>query len=266
MSNKYIILLLIIFAVITFTVVSIDTSTTRQIAVKSQNLNFKADNSTKFEHNDVTISSRNAKINAATLDLKNKQMELENSQRNELSSKNVKFANSNADIDNTYAQYYNENNIEHNNFQNEAIKSYESVEKSKKNKQKNDSKISQRYIYKNIDWSTWKSDFVNTILDDSIHIHSLDTYKKNTWFFYSFYVTSTGEIQDISIKSFSLKDRDKNLIKQLIKSYEHQDITVFPANSNRTRAKVEALMILGDYEKRARPSDFNEREKVRLPY
>ena len=40
----------------------------------------------------------------------------------------------------------------------------------------------QDMLVKNIDWSTWKSEFINKILDESMSITSLDDYGVGTWF------------------------------------------------------------------------------------
>ena len=270
MEKKYIFILLIIFAIVTFTVVSIDTSTVRRVSVTSQNMNFKADNSAPFQNSDVTMSSRAAKINQTTLDLQNKRTAFENQEnkfKNNLDSDIKRF-----DSENSNKIDYNNSNIT---FKNKFPENEESTSSTKKesysqsaldNSSQKSDKRKQRYLYKNIDWSTWKSNFVNKILDDSMYIRALDLYDKNTWFYYSFYVTSKGEIEDIKIKSVALKSEDRKLIKRLIESYAYQDITVFPANSRRERVKVEALMLLGDYEKKSNPSDFNEHEQIRIPY
>ena len=50
----------------------------------------------------------------------------------------------------------------------------------------------------------------------------------------------------------------KKELKTFIRSYEYQDITVFPANSKRKTAKVDAVVLLGESEKKSKPSDFND--------
>ena len=75
-----------------------------------------------------------------------------------------------------------------------------------------------RYKYQDIDWSTWKSNFVNRILDDSMYITSLDLYGIGTWFYYSFNVTDKGEIKDVFVFSLYLNDDDKRQIRDLIRS------------------------------------------------
>ena len=124
----------------------------------------------------------------------------------------------------------------------------------------------ERYKYQNIDWSTWRSNFVNRILDDSMYIESLDYYGIGTWFYYSFVVTDDGSIKDVTVISLYLKDQDKKQIRDLIRSYAHQPITTFPMDSRRKKAKVKAIMLLGDTESKSNASNFRDIEKVKIKY
>ena len=82
------------------------------------------------------------------------------------------------------------------------------------------------YGYEDIDWNVWKSNFINKILDDSMDITSLNDYSVGTWFYYSFNVTNTGEIKDVTIRSFNLKEADKQKIRNMIYNYSHKRIRV----------------------------------------
>ena len=124
----------------------------------------------------------------------------------------------------------------------------------------------EKYKYQDIDWSTWKSNFVNRILDDSMYIKSLDLYGIGTWFYYSFNVTDKGEIKDVFVFSIYLNDEDKKQIRDLIRSYAHQPITIFPKDSQRKKAKVKAIMLLGDTESKSDASNFNDIEKIKIKY
>jgi hypothetical protein len=124
----------------------------------------------------------------------------------------------------------------------------------------------EKYKYQDIDWSTWKSNFVNRILDDSMYIKSLDLYGMGTWFYYSFNVTDKGEIKDVFVFSIYLNDEDKKQIRDLIRSYAHQPITIFPKDSQRKKAKVKAIMLLGDTESKSNASNFNDIEKIKIKY
>lgn len=120
------------------------------------------------------------------------------------------------------------------------------------------------YLYKNIDWSRWKSNFVNRILDDSLYISELDSYPNGAFFYYSFIVHSSGAISNINVRSVYLSESDKQLVKNLIKGYEHKKITRFPENTNRKTAKVSAIMMLSNDETNySKPSDFNDTERVK---
>lgn len=123
-----------------------------------------------------------------------------------------------------------------------------------------------KYKYQNIDWSTWKSNFVNRILDDSMYITSLDLYGIGTWFYYSFNVTDKGEIKDVFVFSLYLNEDDKRQIRDLIRSYAHKPITIFPKDSQRKKAKVKAIMLLGDTESKSNASNFNDIEKIKIKY
>ena len=123
-----------------------------------------------------------------------------------------------------------------------------------------------RYKYQDIDWSTWKSNFVNRILDDSMYITNLDLYGLGTWFYYSFNVTDKGEIKDVFVFSLYLNEDDKRQIRDLIRSYAHKPITIFPKDSQRKKAKVKAIMLLGETESKSNASNFNDIEKIKKKY
>lgn len=124
-----------------------------------------------------------------------------------------------------------------------------------------------KYGYKNIDWSTWKSNFVNRILDDSENIRSLDAYQDGAWFYYSFDVSDEGAISNVVVKSVYLKESDKMKIRELINNYAYQEITVFPMNSKRDSAHVSAVMVLTTEEtQHSNPADFNDYERIKIKY
>lgn len=123
-----------------------------------------------------------------------------------------------------------------------------------------------RYKYQNIDWGTWKSNFVNRILDDSMYIKSLDDYGIGTWFYYSFDVTDKGDIHDVTVFSLYLSDDDKKQIRNLIRGYAHKPITIFPKDSKRKKARVKAIMLLGDSESKSDASNFKDVEKIKIKY
>ncbi|MBO5385380.1 hypothetical protein J6A64_03605 [bacterium] len=189
-------------------------------------------------------------------------------QGTEFGDKAANYGNQDLDFETQSTGFKNSNPIEYKNLDTEHLDNvlanaknykYQSTDVSNKPFQQK-----SRYQYKNIDWNTWRSEFVNKILDDSLTIRSLDTYGQGAWFFYSFDVSSEGEISNITIKSMYLKDEDKKRVAQLIQSYQYKEITVFPANTNRKSARVSAVMMLSNETKHSSPNDFNDFEQIRL--
>ena len=120
------------------------------------------------------------------------------------------------------------------------------------------------YAYDNIDWSRWKSNFVNKILDDSIAVKELDKYPNGAFFYYSFIVDYEGNIVNVNVRSMYLSEQDKKIVSDFIKGYAHKPITRFPHKSNRKTAKVSAIMMLSNSETiHSKPSDFNDTERVK---
>ena len=189
-------------------------------------------------------------------------------QGTEFGDKAANYGNQDLDFETQSTGFKNSNPIEYKNLDTEHLDNvlanaknykYQSTDVSNKPFQQK-----SRYQYKNIDWNTWRSEFVNKILDDSLTIRSLDTYGQGAWFFYSFDVSSEGKISNITIKSMYLKDEDKKRVAQLIQSYQYKEITVFPANTNRKSARVSAVMMLSNETKHSSPNDFNDFEQIRL--
>ena len=114
------------------------------------------------------------------------------------------------------------------------------------------------------EWSKWKSNFVNKILDDSVYIKSLDRYQTGNWLWYSFIVDDRGRISNIQVKSPTIEQADKDKVAKLIKSYEYTAITIFPANSKRKTASISAVMMLSDEAQKSKPSDFNDIEHIKF--
>lgn len=125
---------------------------------------------------------------------------------------------------------------------------------------------SEHYVYKSLDWSTWRSNFINKITDDSVYIDSLNNYPQGSMFSYSFMVDNTGRIYEIKVKSFQLSQEDKDKVAQLIKSYEHKNITKFPPNSKRKMVRVSAILLFADKTEYSRPSDFHDLEQIRMKF
>lgn len=251
-----------------------DMQTISRVKVSNKNIvisqgNTEITNAGSFGNQNVGVNSSGTNFNNANAELNNQGMNVNNSgtqtgNRGRFSNQggfsntgnysntgtyggnNGIFGNSNAGrFGNQNGQFGNTNvGIGNNNYRTEADK----------------------YKYQDIDWSTWKSNFVNRILDDSMYITSLDNYGVGTWFYYSFVVTDTGLIKDVTVMSFYLKDEDKKAVRDLIRSYVHTPITIFPKDSRRKKVKVKAIMLLGNSESKSDASNFNDIEKIKIKY
>lgn len=124
----------------------------------------------------------------------------------------------------------------------------------------------KRYMYKKISWNEWQSNFINQILYDPRLMSVLNHYNYGAWFYYSFDVTNTGAINNVKIFSFYLNKNDKRELRNIIHTYAYKDATVFPANSKRKKAKVDAFIVLSNEFNSANPSDFNDSERIKIEY
>lgn len=274
-------LCLCIFIFVTIFIVSVDSSTQRR-KVQFSNQDFqinnkgnKISNNTNTKINLTSSNINNKQINATNTNIKTSDVAIKTDDIDINSSSS--FNNRNVDYSNDYG-YNNQNtnvdNSEPLNFKNldnsdlDAVlndaQNYSSNAKEAYNKPFKQMHPKTRYGYKNIDWSTWKSNFVNQILDDSLAIRELDNYGYGTLIYYSFNVDKTGRISDIQIKSINVSHEDKQKLAQLIQSYEYSEMTTFPANSQRQTAKVSAVMMLSNESQYSNPGDFNEFERVKF--
>ncbi len=246
--------------------------TNKNVSATDTKLNL---NSTKVALDDSSnLNVKDVKLVGSSSDLSTKNVKMDN--KSNYSSQRIKFEdesdydNQDFDFEMQGTGFKNADPITYKNLNTEELdraiadaKNYKYQSSDASNKP---FRQKSRYQYKNIDWNTWRSQFVNQILQDSLTIRSLDTYGQGAWFFYSFEVSDTGQISNIVIKSMYLKDSDKKLVAQLIQSYQYKEITVFPANTNRKSTKVSAVMMLSDETKGSKPSDFNDFEQVRLKF
>lgn len=266
---------IIVFVAVTVFVLAVDDSSQRKkvqftnqsLVLNNENTDVKNEKvnvnlgGTKLENKDISASNKSINIKSNNTNFDNVSGKYSNQQTN-YSNSDESFKSQDTKFNRQLNDYENQKSkiksIE-NSFKNKSVKaSSDNFEPVKRN----------RYIVKDIDWNTWKSNFINQIIDDSMYIKSLDNYDIGSWFYYSFNVDKYGRISDITVKSMYLSSIDKDRIRKLIKSYEYKDITVFPANTRKTTAKVDAVVMLGNSEKKARPSDFNENEqvKIQMPY
>lgn len=273
MKNFSIIAGIFIFVLITVIVLSSDTSANRKkIQFTNQNLVLNNENNdvvsedikinldkSKISNTDIKSTNTNVALN--TVDTSSKNVEFSN---REFETQNTDWRNDKQDFTPQDTNY--DNGLSEYEKQKSRIRAIENSlsHKNLPQPQTTVEKHNNRFLIKNIDWNTWKTRFVNQILEDSMDIHSLDEYGVGTTFYYSFYVTSNGAIRNINVSSMHLKNEDKQRVRDLIKSYEYKDITVFPANTQKKIFKVDSFVMLGPIEKKAKPSDFNENEKVKI--
>ena len=264
---------LIIFSVVfvaltTFVYCASNTTTIKRVRFKNQGM--------VINQGTPHITNERFGVNVANTDsgIQNQTLEANN--------KDIDIKDKNLDISSTNTKINNRGEFENSalGFKNSHNKISDSVNDRDDNYEYNSIKIknndfannNQNYdrttniAYQDIDWSVWKSNFVNQILADSLYIRSLDYYGVGTWFYYSFNVNNKGVISDITVFSLYLSQEDKNKIKTLIKSYEYQPITIFPANTKREKAKVKAIVLLGDSELKANPSKFQDNERIKIQY
>lgn len=242
-----------------------------------QNNNLKINNAgtniqnTNYSNQDLNYNNQNSAYTNQNSNYSGQNTNYSN-QNSNYRNQNINYADQNTNYNNQKAKYQNTSFENQNskldkqlsNYQNQKAK-LKNIENSLKNqKTRTNRSNNNRYLIKNIDWSTWKSNFVNKIVDDSVNIHELDEYGIGTWFYYSFTVNAAGGIYNINVTSPYLLKEDKEKIIQMIQNYEYQDITVFPANSKRKTANVNAIVLLGDTEKKSTPSDFKDMERIKI--
>lgn len=263
---------LFVFVFVTSFIVSVDTSSQRK-KVQFSNQNFQINN----EGNKISNNS-NTKINLSGSNINNKDI---NATNTKINNANVLINTGETDINTSSS--FNNRNIDYNNqsinlddseqlnFKNLDNSELDAALKNAKNYSSNASYNKpfkqmhrDRYQYKNIDWNTWKSNFVNQILDDSLSIKELDNYNYGTLIYYSFVVDKAGRISNIQVKSLNVSTEDKQKLARLIKSYEYGEMTIFPANTQRQTSTVSAVMMLSNESQYSNPSDFNEFERVKF--
>jgi hypothetical protein len=265
MNKKIWIICACIFVFITVFVISTDTSSSvRQVRVTNKNLEISS-NSANIENSDINVSQNSSQVSHEDVRVANSETQV---QKKEFTfNENSIFRNSDVKVENEDSSVSPVNSkvlnkkAEFDNFKNSIDKSINSTSSNNKFKQQD------KYAYRYIDWRTWKSEFVNKILDDSAAIKSLDDYASGNFIQYSFLVHKDGTITNINLISPFVTKSDRDKLAVLIKSYEHQPITVFPAGSNKKSAWVNAVMILSNVQTYSTPGDFdfdNERVKTKL--
>lgn len=268
MNNRVILIIcLMIFAFCTVFVLSLDTETSsRRVKITNKNVEISHEATEISNDNNVNVDISQSKITNKEINTQNKNVDMESG----------KFANnSDVNFENSHSKFSSQSS----NFSSEGKMTYKNLDTTELDNALNSAgRISnqrtssspsapvRRYLYKDIDWGTWKSNFVNQILDDSLSLHELDKYDEGSWFYYSFDVDSDGRISNIVVKSITLTQEDKDKVAKFLKRYQYKDITAFPPNSQRKKAKVSAVMMLSDTTKKANPDDFKDLERVKYQY
>lgn len=275
--------------IVTFVVLTTDVGTNNHtIKITQQQTSFSNTSNTKLNSNNLTLNNKDVNTNNKNLNLNIEQI---NNTQSELENRSVHVYNTNGsisrtDINHLKAGLHSEKTLSPMSHfvSNEHVKVYNTPNRIPNNKGFINNNVnvtpstqeykdidtsnynSNHYVYKSLDWSTWRSNFINKITDDSIYVESLNNYPQGSMFAYSFMVDNTGKIYDVKVRSFQLSREDKDKVAQLIKSYEHTNITKFPPNSKRKMVKVSAILLLSDKTEYSRPSDFHDLEQIRLNF
>lgn len=255
---------ILVFVFVSVFVISLDNTTpTKRVKFTNQSFEIKNEGNEIANNNSVKIKLSDTEIKDKKLTTNNKDIKVNTIDNIENSSKKTTFNNVETDYENSSVKVDNQGALKFKNLDDSALDVALNDAKNIKNKAIQTPER-QRYAYKNIDWNTWKSNFVNQILEDSLSIRELDSYNDGAWLYYSFDVDSVGRVYNISVKSPFLTTEDKDKVAKLIRSYQYKEITVFPANTKRKTAKVSAVMLLSTETLKSKPSDFNDFEHVKM--
>lgn len=255
----------IVFVFVTTFVLSLDNQSVKRVKFSNRDIKLGHE-ATEFsnEKDSIKINLEQSKFDNK-ISATNKGVDINSS--GGVSDSSIEYTNSDFDYNNQSSDFSSgKNNIKYKNIDDTQLDNVLNEARNIGQQRNEGSKREPRYMYKNIDWSTWHSNFVNKILDDSLYIHELDNYNEGAWFSYSFDVYEDGSISNISVFSMFLSPADKDRIISLIKGYQYKEITVFPANSKRKKAKVSAVMLLSDSTKKSNPSDFQDTERIQIKY
>lgn len=274
MNKNLWIICAVLFVFVTVFVIAADTSVPNR-RVRFTNQAFEIQNK-----NNEIVNDTKAKVNFGSSNIENKAIKTDDSgiKLNSTDIENREVAYGNSSNFSNQKTSFAQNNTEYSNYDNLDYKNVDFSDldarlEQAKNISTEPVDISNKpfrmmpqnkYTYKNIDWSTWKSNFVNAILDESMSIKELDNYPNGAWFYYQFSVDSSGKISNIVIKSMYLDYSDKQKIIKLIKSFEYSELTIFPHNTKRNTAKVSAVLMLSNETEYSRPNNFNDFEQVKI--
>lgn len=263
---------LIVFLVVTVLVLATDIgSFEHTLSFSSQKLALNAADNAKLNTGETKLKDSNANIEHLDIKLNGQKLVAKDADLSvnfkELENSSVKYYNYPSKYGTGSVKYYPSSNK----VKPSEIKKLKSGLSPRNKtlvpmKYESDKSTNNQYKYKNIDWGTWRSDFINRITDDSMSIRELDNYPQGTMFHYSFVVDASGRISNVKVDSLQLSKADKAKVAYLINSYAYTEITSFPVNSKRQSAKVSAILLLSNKTEYARPSDFHDLEQVKIKF
>ncbi len=239
--------------------VNIDVSEGGLPVSNSRLKNSNVNSSNRFSNTNSGI--RNNTMPYANIDVADNYISGTNTNNSYRQSSPRRYNNNNQPVSNRYNNLNQPNNNSNYNLANNNSfnnNNYPDNRNIQNNNQENDDK----YRYENINWNVWKSNFTNRILDDCDYIPSLNTYPQGTWLWISFDVSDTGEISNVVIFSKDVMLEDRQKLGKMIKSHAHSKYTVFPPKSKRKTANVRFIMTIDNIERRSRPEDFHDKEKI----
>ena len=189
----------------------------------------------------------------------NSNLQNTNAMNNNTSTNNFNTANN--QIENNTTPYNNVSNATNANYNPANSNNYNNINNNTNNTTDEQSDNKNSY-YETVNWNVWKSNILNKILDDCDTIPTLNNYKAGTLIWFSFDVSYTGAISNVTVFSQALSQEDKLRMENVIKRNAYKPITVFPKNSRRKSVNVRTIMKLDNGERRSRPEDFHDRERV----
>lgn len=211
-------------------------------------------NTKEISYDNINFDIETKELNNSEIPINNNSAKISNSGQR-IDNQNIKISQN--DINNLKAGFKNSRNFNNRNV------TYNNSSQNINNYNTNVNNYDE-YRLKNIDWSTWKSNFVNKITDDTFYIPELNNYPTGTLFHYSFNVDNTGKVYNVKVTSLTISKEDKEKIAKMIENYSYTDITKFPANSKRKTAKISAILLFSNETEYSSPSDFHDLEQIKI--
>lgn len=257
---------IIIFLGVTMFVMLTDAGTMNHtVSFSNTNLALNVKNDIQGENQNVVVNAENAKVISKNVNTKSIDI---NTELKELDNSNIHYNSAGADLRHKSGI----SSSEVRSLQ-QGLNASHRTEFSKVPSAINDGRLNNRNVrgnkpdrfgVQNIDWSLWKSNFINRIMDDSISIPELGNYPRGTMYHYSFTVDSTGRVYNVKVRSLTISREDREKIADLIRSYSYKEITRFPANSHRSTVNISSITIFSDETEYSSPDDIHDLEQIRV--